>query len=78
MGRAWASPRRGRKIAPPRSFAPYRGFVNLAVFPRLTPWAIIFRSYELVPARTDPDWYGSGTLRALVETVMGETIDWRR
>ena len=69
---------RRRKIPPPRSFAPYRGFVNLAVSARLTPWAIIFRSYELVLARTDADWYGSGTLCVLVETVMGETIDWRR
>ena len=30
-----------------RSFAPCRGFVDLAVSPRLTPWAIFFRSTSL-------------------------------
>src|ERR1017187_8618875 len=44
--RARKSPRKGRKM-PPRSFAPCRGFVNLRAFPRLTPWATFFRSYEL-------------------------------
>src|ERR1017187_791248 len=47
MGRAWKSPRRGRKMAPPQSSAPFRGCVNLAVPPRLAPWAMFFRSYEL-------------------------------
>ena len=30
-----------------RSFAPCRGFVDLAVSPRLTPWTIFFRSTSL-------------------------------
>src|ERR1017187_8038468 len=38
------SPRRGRKREPPRSFAPCLGFVNLPAYPRLTPWAMVFRS----------------------------------
>src|ERR1035437_3155327 len=41
------APGRGRKMPPPRSFAACRGFVNLAASPRLTPWAIFFRSDEL-------------------------------
>ena len=40
-------PRMGRKTTAPRSFAPCRGFVNLAISPWLTPWAILCRSYEL-------------------------------
>ena len=47
MGRARKSPRRGRKMAPPQPSAPFRGFVNLAVSPRLAPWAMFFRSHEL-------------------------------
>src|ERR1035437_326200 len=38
-------------MAPPRPFGPCRGFVNLPASPRLTPWAIFFRSYEL--------WFGA-------------------
>ena len=34
-------------MAPPQSSAPFRGFVNLALPPRLAPWAMFFRSYEL-------------------------------
>ena len=44
---ARGKPRMGRKTTAPRSFAPCRGFVNLAISPWLTPWAILCRSYEL-------------------------------
>ena len=44
------SPRRGRKREPPRSFAPCLGFVNLPAYPRLTPWAMVFRSTSLFGA----------------------------
>ena len=45
-------PRKGRKMAAARSFAPCRGFVDLAVSPRLTPWAIFFRSTSLHSERS--------------------------
>src|ERR1017187_10161737 len=47
MRRARKSPRRGRKMAQLRSFAPCRGFVYFPASPRLSPWAILLRSYEL-------------------------------
>ena len=39
-------------MAEPRSSAPCRGFPILAVSPRLAPWAILFRSYELRSKRS--------------------------
>ena len=39
-------------MAEPRSSAPCRGFSILAVSPRLAPWAILFRSYELRSKRS--------------------------
>jgi hypothetical protein len=40
-------PPEGAEDGAVESSAPERGFVNLAVPPRLAPWAMFFRSYEL-------------------------------
>src|ERR1035437_3659120 len=47
MRRSWKSPREGAEGVAAAICRPVPGLRELAVSPRLTPWAIVFRSYEL-------------------------------
>src|ERR1035441_9220666 len=47
MRRSWKSPREGAEDVAAAICRPVPGLRELAVSPRLTPWAIVFRSCEL-------------------------------